>query len=118
MCVGSGPVEGKGSLTKLAACHSRAFHALQVQSLDYDCVVFDTAPTGHTLRLLQFPATLDKALGKLVSMRGAFGGMLGQVAAMLGGPADGIDGIMSKLDQLKARGRRTEFSMQCSDDCG
>eukprot|EP00208_Stichococcus_sp_RCC1054_P000923 CAMPEP_0206139444 /NCGR_PEP_ID=MMETSP1473-20131121/6162_1 /ASSEMBLY_ACC=CAM_ASM_001109 /TAXON_ID=1461547 /ORGANISM="Stichococcus sp, Strain RCC1054" /LENGTH=345 /DNA_ID=CAMNT_0053533251 /DNA_START=152 /DNA_END=1186 /DNA_ORIENTATION=+ len=74
----------------------------QVQSLDYDCVVFDTAPTGHTLRLLQFPATLDKALGKLDSMRAGLGGMLGQVAAMLGGPADGIDGIMGKLDQLKA----------------
>ena len=28
---------------------------------------------------MQFPATLDKALGKIVSMRGAFGGMLGQV---------------------------------------
>lgn len=51
----------------------------QVQSMDYGCVVFDTAPTGHTLRLLQLPAMMDKALGKLVSMRGMMGGMLGQV---------------------------------------
>lgn len=52
---------------------------LQVQSMDYSCVVFDTAPTGHTLRLLQLPAMMDKALGKLVGMRGMLGGLLGQV---------------------------------------
>lgn len=55
---------------------------LQVQSMDYSCVVFDTAPTGHTLRLLQLPAMMDKALGKLVGMRGMLGGVLSQVAAL------------------------------------
>ena len=55
---------------------------LQVQSMDYSCVVFDTAPTGHTLRLLQLPAMMDKALGKLVGMRGMLGGVLNQVAAL------------------------------------
>ena len=39
----------------------------QVQSLDNDIVVFDTAPTGHTLHLLSFPTILEMALKNLWS---------------------------------------------------
>jgi len=37
----------------------------QVQSMDYDVIVFDTAPTGHTLRLLSFPSTIGAAMDKV-----------------------------------------------------
>ena len=51
-----------------------------IKSLDtykFDLVIFDTAPTGHTLRLLNVPNILDKALLKMIQMKEKFGGMLG-----------------------------------------
>ncbi len=38
----------------------------------YDSVVFDTAPTGHTLRLLLLPKMLDGWIGKMITLRGYF----------------------------------------------
>lgn len=47
--------------------------------MDYSVIVFDTAPTGHTLRLLQFPSTLEKGLSKMMALKNRFGGLLTQV---------------------------------------
>lgn len=47
--------------------------------MDYSTIVFDTAPTGHTLRLLNFPTLLEKGLNKLVGLKATMGGMVGQV---------------------------------------
>merc|ERR1712165_54931 len=76
----------------------------QVQSLDYDVVVFDTAPTGHTLRLLSFPTILEKALGKVMDLKDRFGGLIGQASAMFGGGSPGQmqDMLLGRLEETRA----------------
>lgn len=50
-----------------------------IKSMEYSVIVFDTAPTGHTLRFLSFPSIMEKALAKLTQFGGRFGGMFQQV---------------------------------------
>ncbi|KAK4476548.1 hypothetical protein RD792_015704, partial [Penstemon davidsonii] len=72
-----------------------------VQTMDYSVIVFDTAPTGHTLRLLQFPATLEKGLAKMMSLKNKFGGLLSQMTRMFGVGDLGEDDILGKLEGMK-----------------
>ncbi len=69
--------------------------------MDYSVVVFDTAPTGHTLRFLSFPTVLDKALGKLGALGGRFGPLIQQMGGMMGmGDANPQD-LFSKLENMR-----------------
>mmetsp|Transcript_6103 Transcript_6103/g.11607 ORF Transcript_6103/g.11607 Transcript_6103/m.11607 type:complete len:366 (+) Transcript_6103:42-1139(+) len=79
----------------------------QVQTMDYDTIVFDTAPTGHTLRLLSFPTMMEKALGKVMDLKDKFGGMLSSMTGLMGGSAQGPNGenpadmMLGKLEETR-----------------
>ncbi|KAF2311132.1 hypothetical protein GH714_019645 [Hevea brasiliensis] len=73
-----------------------------VQTMDYSVIVFDTAPTGHTLRLLQFPSTLEKGLQKMMSLKSKFGGLLSQMTRMFGIDDEfGEDALLGRLEGMK-----------------
>jgi len=47
---------------------------------NYDLVLVDTAPTGHTLKLLDFPAFLKNSMMRLIRIRQALGSFMGKIA--------------------------------------
>jgi arsenite-transporting ATPase len=71
-----------------------------VNSLDYSVVVFDTAPTGHTLRFLNFPNVLQKGLAKLSEMTGRFGPLMQQMSGLMGMNPNQED-LGSKLEGMR-----------------
>ncbi|KAI4153147.1 MAG: hypothetical protein LQ340_002488 [Diploschistes diacapsis] len=75
----------------------------QVKSLSYEVIIFDTAPTGHTLRFLQFPTVLEKALAKLSQLSTQFGPMLNSVLGARGGLPNGqnLDDLLAKMETLR-----------------
>lgn len=73
----------------------------QVENMDYDTVVFDTAPTGHTLRLLSFPTTLESAFSKIMAFKSRLSGMMGQFNSMIGQQAGSEDALLDKLEQTR-----------------
>lgn len=73
-----------------------------VKSMQYSVIVFDTAPTGHTLRFLSFPTVLEKALAKFSTLGRSFGPMLNQMTSMMGGGQNSQEDMFAKLESMRA----------------
>jgi arsenite-transporting ATPase len=73
-----------------------------VKSMEFSVVVFDTAPTGHTLRFLSLPTTLEKSLGKFMAMKDRFAGLFQQFSSMFG-PEGGDANLLKNFsfDEMK-----------------
>ncbi|KUI74323.1 ATPase get3 [Cytospora mali] len=77
----------------------------QVKSLSYETIIFDTAPTGHTLRFLQFPSVLEKALAKISQLSSQYGPLLNGFLGSQGGAlpnGQNLGEMMEKLESLRA----------------
>lgn len=70
---------------------------------NWEVVVFDTAPTGHTLRLLSLPDVMNTTVGRLLSLRGQLGSVTSRVSGLLGRSTDTDDVSYGKqVDRLEA----------------
>lgn len=88
-----------------AALFDRVARIVDQEAREFDRVVFDTAPTGHTLQLLSLPELMQTWIGGLIGRRralNAVGRMWGRVT---GGAdkADGADPVLRALEARRAR---------------
>ncbi|ELZ59796.1 MULTISPECIES: ArsA family ATPase [Halorubrum] len=107
------PGEGLGGLlggTMPGADEAAAMRQL-LEYLDdprFDRVVVDTAPTGHTLRLLQLPEIMDSMLGRVMKLRQRFSGMMDGIKGMFGGgddepdPSADLEALRERIERLRA----------------
>ena len=72
-----------------------------VQSMKFSTIVFDTAPTGHTLRLLAFPKLLEKGVATAMSLKAKLGGLLGQIQQFVPDLDTEEDKVIAKLEETK-----------------
>lgn len=75
---GSSPFSAIGQILQSAASSLPGIDELSVfteilanvQALNFDLVIFDTAPTGHTLKMLALPQTLNTTIDRILQLEG------------------------------------------------
>lgn len=76
----------------------------------FDRIVIDTAPTGHTLRLLELPEMMDTMVGRLLQFRQRMQGLFEGMKGMFGD--EGPDAETADLDELRERIERLRATLR------
>ena len=86
----------------------------------FDVVIVDTAPTGHSLRLLALPQFLDGLLGKLLKLRVKLAGLTNTLKMFLGDSggqerAQTLDDAMDKVETFRMKMKNLETTLKDKD---
>ncbi len=108
---------------ELAAIETLAAHSTDTE---FDRIVIDTAPTGHTLRLLELPAVLRETVAAADSLRGQLRRTVDTARSAMFGPAylfgrnrddgdefEAMAGRMEGVRKLLTDSERVDFRVVC-----
>lgn len=88
---------------------------LQVMTTnEYDIVVFDTAPTGHTLRFLSFPDLMDSWVGKMIKAKTKLGSLANSFKNLI--PFMGEDDDAQSTAELEETKRKIDEAKKIMSD--
>jgi arsenite-transporting ATPase len=87
---------------------------------NWEVVVFDTAPTGHTLRLLTLPDVMNTTVGRLISLKGQLDSVTSTLGSLVGRGGDSektsysermetLEAITERVGERLRDAERTEF---------
>ena len=88
------------------------------KQVQFDRIIIDTAPTGHTLRLLAFPRFIDDFLERLIALRAKFRGATAMFSMFTGGGMGDAGGAGGDAEEEEAaaaeaaRDRLREFQVK------
>lgn len=89
--------------TEESALFDRFVDLIALSPGEYDRIVFDTAPTGHTLRLLTLPALLTAWVEGMVRQREKVAGMERMLRNLAGDEGSDEDPILNRLRERRER---------------
>uniref|UniRef100_A0A8C0THQ1 ArsA/GET3 Anion-transporting ATPase-like domain-containing protein n=1 Tax=Canis lupus familiaris TaxID=9615 RepID=A0A8C0THQ1_CANLF len=83
-----------------------------VKGINFSVVVFDTAPTGHTLRLLNFPTIMERGLDRLMQIKNQISPFISQMYQLASKLEEILPVIRSVSEQFKDP-EKTIFICMC-----
>lgn len=83
-------------------------------SNEYDAVVFDTAPTGHTLRLLSFPEVMESWVGRLYKAKTALGSATSKLKNIM--PFMDADDDLTSTEELEETKKQINAAKEVLSD--
>ena len=105
--LGGGDGDGEGMGGGMPGADEAAAVQQLMRFLDddrFDRIVIDTAPTGHTLRLLELPEVMDSMVGRVLRLRERLSEMASGLTGLFGGDeGEDEEAVEADLHEMRRR---------------